>query len=636
MKRMPLRDRGAMEFRAVQLDIANQPENLEYIRSFINFAAKCGYNYLALHLKGRIRTRSFPYKSPSESYSPDDMRKIVDYAAKKKMAVLPIVETFGHVEQFLECPELAHLAELRDGREGRFAKARMAFCPSLEGTREFLENYLAEIAELFPSEYFHAGCDEVWDIGYCDLCRKRLETETQADIFGKHLNLVHGIVARKLQKRMIIWDDLFDLYPQALRALPRDIIMCAWHYDKLIEKPFGHCGGPQTDKLALYAKLGFKSIFAPAVFSIRNVESFSAYAMNRNILGGLLTVWGMQRLFLFSDYPTIAYAGALWSGKERDSRQNLQDKAVRATTGCVQKEQISLIKVILNSRDITLPAAPQAYLRGPFSDEEYERKQVIDAAQAALASCGPGASGAVHQHVLEDLAVCVEVESIYFELRELLTALYVPANSPQQWAELKRCIERCRGRLIAVKAKRRRQWDRHRRGISPCKTDPYFDSLIGMLAQAADEAKKTKALLKVTFPFSTSGVEFLIKYRHDPKWRRAASGSFNQAPFNGPFRGYFPLYTAGTPEAIRVESWGYCLTGITFLEVDTGKSRYVPASIVALEGRVIDPAALLEEGRDWCSMGEGEQGARRKFCNPSLAKARNAIEIALKEDEFPG
>jgi len=64
----------------------------------------------------------------------------------------------------------------------------------------------------------------------------------------------------------------------------------------------------------------------------------------------------------------------------------------------------------------------------------------------------------------------------------------------------------------------------------------------------------------------------------------------------------------------------------------------VPVSFGAMEGRVSNPAALLEEGRrgngDYCFLGEGELSARKKFCNPLMSKIRNIIEVNLKQEHF--
>ena len=208
------------KFIGAQLDLARQPEILKHIYDFIDFIAKEGYNCLTLYLEGRIRTKIFPFMDKTESYTSDDMRKIVDYAGKQKIDVLPVVSTLGHAEHFLERPELEHLAELRGGKTGKFSKAKTVFCPSLKETYKFLEAYLVEIAQLFPFEYFHAGCDEAFDIGVCDLCKEK----NHGEIFTDHLKKIHEIVVGKLGKKMIVWDDLFECYPAALKEIPRDII----------------------------------------------------------------------------------------------------------------------------------------------------------------------------------------------------------------------------------------------------------------------------------------------------------------------------------------------------------------------------------------------------------------------------
>jgi len=617
-----------MPLRVLQLDLANQPETLEGVRAFTDLAVRCGYNILALHLKGIVRTRSFPYTDGNPYYTPQAMQAIVEYAARRKIEVVPIVETFGHAEQILRFPQFQHLAELRGGRMGRFSSVPRVFCPSLKETYAFLEQYLSEIAELFPSAWFHAGCDEVWDIGYCDLCKARLETETQSDLYAKHLLAIHGIVAGKLKKRMIIWDDMFDLYPRALAGLPRDVALCSWHYDKFVDRPCGHTGGPKADVFARYDRLGFRYFFAPASFSLRNVESFTDYARARSPLGGWLTLWGGVRK---SDYPVIAYAGLAWSGRgKRAPAAALQDRAVRAVTGFARKDLASLVKFIVATRAQNLPAAPQAYLCGPLSDREYDRKLVLEAAQSALEAALPETAGAPQRDVVEDLALGAAEELLYYELRELMTALYRPSVPPRERTELARRIERCRGRIRALKAKRRRQWDRHRSGIQPGRTNqPSYDALIAMLARAPAEAQKTKALLKLACPSGGAPFEVLARFREGGEWVAFASGSA------GPPGCAVPLRSKTIPKAIRLEIWGHVGLALAFVELDTGAARYVPASFGAVEGRVVNPTALLEEGRpdngDYCLMGDGELDAREKFCHPYLSRVRHVLEINLKK-----
>lgn len=80
-----------MKIRAVQLDLARQPETLAYIRDFISFAADFGFNALVLYLEGRIKTASFPCMPDNQSYTPNDMAKVVKWAEQKNMEAIPVV-----------------------------------------------------------------------------------------------------------------------------------------------------------------------------------------------------------------------------------------------------------------------------------------------------------------------------------------------------------------------------------------------------------------------------------------------------------------------------------------------------------------------------------------------------------------
>ena len=623
------------EFRGVQLDLARQVENMDYLKSFIDFTHNYGYNYLVLYLEGRIRTKTFPYMAANESYTPDEMRRIVDYAGKKKIDVIPVMSTLGHAEHFLKHPELEHLAELRDDRVGRFSTFKHVFCPSLSETYEFLGDYLEEISGLFPSEYFHAGCDEAWDIGYCDLCKKRLESETQADIFAAHLIESHSIIAKKLKKKMLMWDDLFENYPQALKKIPKDIIMCMWHYDKLADKPQAHFGNKQRiDKLAQYESMGFKHIFAPRESSMRNISTLSSYASKYTPIGGLVTVWELSHSFLLSYYPAIAYAGLLWSGKQKLSEEELQEQVVRDVIGVNEKHFVAAARAVLNTSILSLPANRQSYLRGELSEEEYDRSCLIGAALASLQSVSPKALSKAQYDILEDLLIALEIETLYYELRKTITVLFAPSTTKSEKAladkQLRLCIEKAK----TLKASRKKQWNKHRNGITPCHTDTYFDSIINMLSDVALDSTKGNGVLKATFflPefYSAQHTEFHIKHKGRKEWEKIAGGVFKQCPFNAPFYTYnFLIAEDGTPEAIRVDSWGYGGQGLAFLEVENTEGRFVPASIAKIEGRAENPEYLLEEDQKWCFM--GERDTRRAFTHPSIAQMKHSIEITLKK-----
>lgn len=64
-------------------------------------------------------------------------------------------------------------------------------------------------------KYLHIGCDEVFQIGECDVCR----LEMHETLFLKHVKTVADIIHGKFPSlRIIIWDDM-------LRHLPQQNIM---------------------------------------------------------------------------------------------------------------------------------------------------------------------------------------------------------------------------------------------------------------------------------------------------------------------------------------------------------------------------------------------------------------------------
>ncbi len=616
------------------MDLARQPETLDFIFSFIDFVSQYGYNYLVLYLEGRIKTPSFPYLPDEESYSSDEIRQIVAYAGAKGLEVVPVVALFGHANLFLHCPELESLAELRGGRQGRFSRSKHVFCPSQEATYEFLERYLMEVAALFPSEYFHAGFDEAWDIGYCTLCAERLGKEGQGGIFLKHLKDCHAIVTGKLGKTMMIWDDLFDLYPETLADAPRDIVLCGWHYEKLVELPGGHTGGPQRDVFAVYEALGFRYLFAPSAVSIRNVETLTAYAWKGNALGGLLTVWELERRFLFSEFPTVAYAGLLWSGEQEGvPPRALQERAIREVTGLKQREHVAILRAFLNEQDQELPLSRQMYLRGPLNDEDYAHQSLVEIALEALESHRAMTAGEPEDlawEVLNDTWIDLSIESIYFEMREVISALYLPKTPASEKEALKERVRGCLNRFTAIRAIRREQWERFRPGIPSRDCDAYYGGAIQMMTGVLEAADRVRALLKVRFGIGQASVDFLFKYPGSDLWHQGVPTFGKMIPTETDF--YFPLdgdAMAAMPGAIRIEASGYVGVGVIYLEIESASARMVPKSIGAIEGAVIHPEALLENGRDACFLGDGEQAARQKFRNPALAKVRHAIELNL-------
>ena len=251
--------------RALQLDLARSPETLETIRDVILFMAEYGYNTLFLYLEWRVATPCFHELPPGQCYGAAEIGEIVSFAAAHGIEVMPGLALFGHADIFFGTGLHDEWAEVRKGEPSRFGTCGTphVFCPTNQEVRAFLKQYIAEVAALFPGKYIHAGFDEAWEIGYCPKCRERAaQPGGQGRIYAEHLRYIHDCIAAH-GKTMVMWDDLFDLYPEALAQVPKDVVLCAWHYEYLFEKPFGHGGGPREDHFKRYADLGLNCWHRP-------------------------------------------------------------------------------------------------------------------------------------------------------------------------------------------------------------------------------------------------------------------------------------------------------------------------------------------------------------------------------------
>jgi hypothetical protein len=619
-----------LKLRVIQLDLARQMETLEYIRTYIDFAAGNGYNALGLYLEGRIRTKSFPYPAEDESYSPGEMREIVKYAAERNLELIPVISFLGHVEMFLKYKELEHLAELRGDAKGRFVDLKTVFCPSVKETRTFIEKYISEIIDIFPSRYFHAGCDEAWDIGICPLCRNRDGGES--GIFVKHVNDLHKIIAGKYKKKMIIWDDLFENYPDALPAIPRDIIMCSWHYDNLVDIPRSHFNNRlKIDKFAEYDRLGFEYFLAPSAnYNYRNTETFTEYARKYKPLGGWMTVWSLSHTFHFREYPLIAYAGRLWYGEDIAF-----ECLIEKLFGINDTKFVKAVKAVYTSglsRHI-----PENFLAGALCEEESVKNAFVESVFETLKYYEAKNLDRLQQDIFEDLLTGLEIDLQSGILREILPPLVNPRTPEKQKREITAVLEPVIMKFREIKKKRKQQWSKHRPGIKPCSTDSYFSNIIKTISEFKERPVSGIMNVELFLPefHSVQTTAFFVKYKGERNWKKVAKGVYKQEPCKGAFYTYsFPIPLEKIPEAVRIDSWGYGGQGITYMEFITGLGRYVPHTLTGTDGKVIDPEYVLDNDCKWCFM--GEKNTSKAFLNAKTAEEVHSVGYNLIKSECDG
>ena len=178
-------------WRGFMLDVSRHFFNKEEVKQMLNAMALHKLNTFHWHLVDdngwRIEIKKYPKltsvsawrdgigfgmdKKETTAYGPDgryggfytqdDIREVVEYAARLHITIIPEIEMPGHALAALSAyPELGSgpgpfEVPLKGGVNPGI------FSPAKPEAFEFLQNVLLEVFELFPSKYIHIGGDEV-------------------------------------------------------------------------------------------------------------------------------------------------------------------------------------------------------------------------------------------------------------------------------------------------------------------------------------------------------------------------------------------------------------------------------------------------------------------------------------------
>jgi hypothetical protein len=602
--------------RVVQLDLARQCETVETIKQFIHFAHDWGYNAILLYLEGCIKTESFPYRSMEGSYTPNDIREIVAEANKLEIMVIPCVSTLGHAEHFLEHPQLQHLAEaLPDG------PSKTVFCAGKKELYGFLCKYLKEVAELFPVDYFHIGCDEAWDLGKGLENLAKLEAgHTREDLVIDHILHVRDIL-NPLGKRIWIWDDMLEnASREDLTRLPRDIVMCVWNYD--IEKmdidgmPGHFNNSDRKDWLAIYEKLGFDVLICPA--GVENSLRFTNYARRHKVWGGLYTLWEMQNRFLPRELPAVALSGWLWQHLNQEPEITVE-KVLKRLLPEADDQLRQVVYAIINansfSRLLKYPSVPlQTYMQGPLNSGELCELNTLLVYDKFLGERKYDIKSQSGQ-ILDNLHIEVKARILYANLRELVSAVIDPRVTTVEACRLRKLHNKCQDDIRRLIKDQKRLWDSNRNNIKPEiapqtleELSEKLSQLVELYTERSDNATNLGMIsLRLLAIWDNYGAQNLtIEVCCNGVWNHVTSGVFKPANLlQGNFSLRIPLDSHGIPpEAIRLTVNGYGGLGICYACIILADKNYIPVKISKSWGNVTNTSEVMKDDSFACCLGQ--------------------------------
>ncbi|NXT51300.1 HEXDC Hexosaminidase, partial [Pluvianellus socialis] len=191
--------------RLVHLDLKGAAPRVSYLEQVFPLLSQLGANGILIEyedmfpFKGELEILKSPY-----AYSEEDIERIQQLAELHKLEVVPLVQTFGHVEFILKHEKYQHLREVE-----RFPNS---FNPHIPDTLALLKSILSQVIEKHRrSTWIHIGADEVFHLGE-GMDSKNWMSRNKGDtgtMYLKHIKEVLGFIAAQYRGlRALMWDDM--------------------------------------------------------------------------------------------------------------------------------------------------------------------------------------------------------------------------------------------------------------------------------------------------------------------------------------------------------------------------------------------------------------------------------------------
>ncbi|KFV61354.1 Hexosaminidase D, partial [Dryobates pubescens] len=191
--------------RLVHLDLKGAAPRVSYLEQVFPLLSQLGANGILIEYEDM-----FPFKGDLEilkspfAYSEEDIERIQQLAELHKLEVVPLVQTFGHVEFILKHQKYQHLREVE-----RFPNT---FNPHIPDTLALLKSILSQVIEKHRhSTWIHIGADEVFHLGE-GMDSKNWMSRNKGDtgtMYLNHIKEVLGFISTQYWGlQALMWDDM--------------------------------------------------------------------------------------------------------------------------------------------------------------------------------------------------------------------------------------------------------------------------------------------------------------------------------------------------------------------------------------------------------------------------------------------
>jgi len=273
--------------RGFHLDLRIQVMTMPALKAFALKLSQNGMNTLVMEWEGTYPFEKHPLIPNRYAYSKQEIKSFIRYCDSLGIDVVPLQQSFGHVEYILRHQRYKNLREDQ--------KDVSQVCPlETDGDKALFTDLYTELATTHTSKYIHIGGDETYLLGHDAKCKAKAEKEGKSKLYTDYIKMLCEIVI-KLGKRPVLWADIALKYPDAIKSLPKETVFVDWNYgwdmsyfgnhQKLMESGFEIWGSPairsspDNYNLTLWEK------------HLKNISNFIPAASKLGYKGMIMTSW---------------------------------------------------------------------------------------------------------------------------------------------------------------------------------------------------------------------------------------------------------------------------------------------------------------------------------------------------------
>lgn len=354
-----IKDEPRFAYRGLMLDVGRYFFSASYIKKFLEVMAHYKLNRFHWHLTedqgwrieikkypklqtvasqrketgvGHYRDGKFDGKPYGGYYTQEEVKDIVQYAAKLHITVIPEIEMPGHAQAALAAyPQLGCTGGPYEVST-KWGVHKEVFCAGNDEVFTFLEDVLTEVLPLFPSQYVHIGGDECpkdrWKA--CPKCQARMKAlglKDEHHLQSYFIQRMEKFLNSK-GKKIIGWDEILE------GGLAPDATVMSWRGEEggieaakqkhdVIMTPNTYLyldyyqGSPATEPLAIGGYLPLEKVYSYEPYPAALTEEQKKYI--KGVQGNLWTEYmpNSNSVDYFAYPRALALAEITWSPQNK-------------------------------------------------------------------------------------------------------------------------------------------------------------------------------------------------------------------------------------------------------------------------------------------------------------------------------